>query len=94
MLYVVLWCAVVCCGVLWCAVVLLLCAVVLCVVCCVLCVVCCVLCVAATQQWESWLLLPFVRACSEFLTTLTFGALHKNHIVSTTFEDIAKKHKK
>ena len=30
----------------------------------------------------------------EFLTTLTFGALRKNHIVSTTFEDIAKKNTK
>ena len=30
----------------------------------------------------SWLLLPFTRAC--FLTTLTFRALHGNHIVMVT----------
>ena len=30
----------------------------------------------------------------EILTTLTFGALRKNHIVSPTFEDITKKHEK
>ena len=30
----------------------------------------------------------------EILTTLTPGALQKNHIVSPTFEDITKKHKK
>ena len=39
----------------------------------------------------SWLLLPFTRACFEFLTTLTFRALHGNHIVSIPFETIVKK---
>ena len=33
-----------------------------------------------------WFLLSFTRACLEFLTTLTFRALHSNHIVSTPFE--------
>ena len=32
----------------------------------------------------SWLLLPFTRAC--FLTTLTFRALHGNHIVMVTLD--------
>ena len=43
--------------------------------------------------WESWLLSPFTRACSchEFLTTLTFWALHGNHIVSIPFQTIVKK---
>ena len=45
-------------------------------------------------QRGSWLLLPFTRAC--FLTTLTFRALHGNHIVSTPFQTIVEddKHKK
>ena len=42
---------------------------------------------------ESWFLLSFVRACFEFLTTLTFRALHRNRTVSTPFEIIVKKKK-
>ncbi len=44
----VLWCVVVCCGVLWCV----LC--VLCVVCCVCCVLCCVLCVLCVFLYISY----------------------------------------
>ena len=33
---------------------------------------------------------PFTRVCLEFLTTLTFRALHGNHIVSIPFESIVK----
>ena len=48
---------------------------------------------------ESWFLLSFTRACFEFLTTLTFRALHGDHIASTPLqtiveEDKHKKHKK
>ena len=39
-------------------------------------------------------LLSFVRACLEFLTTLTFRALYENHIVSVPFETIVKNTKK
>ena len=34
---------------------------------------------------------PFTRVCLEFLTNLTFRALHGNHIVSIPFESIVKK---
>ena len=34
---------------------------------------------------------PFTSVCLEFLTTLTFRALHGNHIVSIPFESIVKK---
>ena len=37
--------------------------------------------------------LPFRPRMLEFLTTLTFGALGRNHTVSTAFETIAKKHR-
>ena len=36
------------------------------------------------------LLHPFTRDLLEFLTTLTFGALRRNHFVSTVFGTIAK----
>ena len=53
----------------------------------------------AAEITLSWFLLPFVRACFEFLTTLTFRALHGNRNVSTPFqtiveEDNSKKNKK
>ena len=35
--------------------------------------------------------LSLVRACFEFLATLTFGELQRNHSVSKAFETIAKK---
>ena len=53
---------------------LLLCVVVLCVSWCVLCVV---VWSVATLNRDSWLLLSLVRACFEFLATLTFGALRE-----------------
>ena len=37
---------------------------------------------ATSTEVETWLLLPFTRAC--FLTTLTFRALGGNHIVTVT----------
>ena len=37
---------------------------------------------ATSTEVETWLLLPFTRAC--FLTTLTFRALRGNHIVTVT----------
>ena len=37
--------------------------------------------------------LPFVRACLEFLTTLTFRTPQENRIVSVPFETIEKKQK-
>ena len=45
----------------------------------------------ATFKRGSWLLLPFISACLQFLTTLTFRALHCNHIVSIPFETIVEK---
>ena len=42
---------------------------------------------------ESWFLLSFVQACFEFLTTLTFRALHENHIMSTPFQTIVEENK-
>ena len=43
-------------------------------------------------------LLSFVRACFEFLTILTFRALHEDHIVSSPFQTMVEedkhKHKK
>ena len=41
----------------------------------------------------SGFLLSFVRACFDFLTTLTFRALHGSRILSTPFETIMKKKK-
>ena len=46
---------------------------------------------------QHWLQSKMTAVCPrlfEILTTLTFGALRKNHIVSPTVEDITKKHKK
>ena len=37
--------------------------------------------------------MSFVRACFQFLTTLTFRALHGNHIVSTPFQTIVEEDK-
>ena len=37
---------------------------------------------ATSTEVETWFLLPFTRAC--LLTTLTFRALHGNHIVMVT----------
>ena len=37
---------------------------------------------ATSTEVETWFLLPFARAC--LLTTLTFRALHGNHIVMVT----------
>ena len=49
------------------------------------------------SQWatlrESWFLLSFVCACFEFLTTLTFRALHGNRIMSTLFQTIVEEDK-
>ena len=45
---------------------------------------------------QNWLQSNMTAVCPrlfEILTTLTCGALHKNHIVSPRFEDIIKKHK-
>ena len=44
-----------------------------------------------TQPQHSNTAQPFTRVCLEFLTTLTFRALHGNHIVSIPFETIVKK---
>ena len=74
----------------------------LCVVCCV---VCCGVCfvvgvvvgVVVCVVWPVATIKRFIvtpAVCPplfEFLTTLTFGALCKNHFVSTTFEAITKK---
>ena len=53
-------------------------------------VVCVVVWSVATLQRDSWLLLSLARACFEFLAMLTFGALRRNHSVSTAFETIEK----
>ena len=64
----------------------------LCAECCVLCGVCCVLCVVCCDPSKRFMVNPVVYPrVFEILTTLTFGALRKNHNVSPTFEDISKK---
>ena len=69
---------------------------------CVCCgVVWCLVWSVATLQRDTWLLLSLARAFFffffflfflffEFLATLTFGALRRNHSVSKAFETIAK----
>ena len=54
-----------------------------------------------SQFWmcneQHWLQSNMTAVCPrlfEILTTLTFGTLRKNHIVSPTIEDITKNHKK
>ena len=42
----------------------------------------------AGYHYESWFLLSFTRACFELLTTLTFRALHGDHVVSTPFQTV------
>ena len=87
----VLWCAAVAVAVAVAVAIAVTVAVVWCVVVCVLwCVLWCVWSVATLER-DSWLLLSLVSACFEFLATLTFGALRRNHSVSTAFETIAKK---
>ena len=75
----------------------------LCVACCC-CLMFCVMCVVdglCMLLWlymrvMVWFLLSVTRACFEFVTTLTFRALHGNHTVSTPFQTIVEeeKHKK
>ena len=68
-----------------------------CVVCgvCVVCVVT-VWCMYSKQMWRHHLatfkkVIVTPALIFEFVTTLTYGALRINHIVSTAFETIAKK---
>ena len=42
------------------------------------------------HHYESWILLSFTHACSQFLATFTFRALHGKHIVSTPFRNIVE----
>ena len=72
---------------------------VVCVCCCCCCCCCCcgccvvrVCCVVCCDPSKRFMVTPVVcPRLFEFLATLTFGALRKNHNVSTAFETIAKK---
>ena len=58
-------------------------------------VLCCVVwCVVVTLQRDSWLLLSLVRACFEFLATLTFGALREKSHCFNSVRDHRKKNTK